>query len=141
MKRLNKKGQSLSINTIIILILAIAVMVFLIAGFAIGWGKISQYLSGKNVKEVVDACSIRCSSGDSYNFCFEKKSLSSDDGKFNDVTCYFLSKDESMRKYGIAECPTISCDVVFTQGECTPGMFLHTFDSATKTLVQSDCTI
>jgi len=91
-KWLDKKGQSLSINTIIILILAIAVMVFLIAGFAIGWGKISQYLSGKNVQEVVDGCSISCSSGSgSYEFCFGKKTLSSDDGKFKDVTCYFLA--------------------------------------------------
>lgn len=137
----NKRGQSLSINTIIVLILAIAVLIVVIAGFSIGWDKISGYLSAKNVEEVRNSCSIACSTDAQYDFCFARKSLNSEDGKFKDVTCYYLTKNQP--KYQIAECPEINCDnVVFPEAfDCVgnEGKSIQFFNESKKTLMHQDC--
>ena len=45
---MNKKGQGLSINAIILIVLGIVVLVFLILGFALGWGNLRDKVFSSN---------------------------------------------------------------------------------------------
>lgn len=107
----NKRGQGLSTETIILIILAIAVLVVLIVGFTIGWNKIAPWLSSNNVDTTKDACNAACSSGSSYDYCIAGKNLNSDTEKLKGVTCNYLAENKSI--YGIAKCPSITCNIVF----------------------------
>ena len=55
-KRLNKKGQDLSIGTLILIVLGIVVLVLLILGFTLGWGnlwdRINIFGGGASVGDV-----------------------------------------------------------------------------------------
>ena len=66
---LNKRGQGLSVNAIILIVLGIVVLVILIAGFTLGWQNIAPFLSADNVGTVAKSCQAACSTGDTYGFC------------------------------------------------------------------------
>jgi len=73
MKGMNKKGAEMTIGTIVIIVLAIAVLVFLIYGFTTGWtnlwGKINIFSGGgSTINEVGQACAIACAQNDVYGF-------------------------------------------------------------------------
>lgn len=109
----NKKGQELSTNTIVLLILAVLVLVFLILGFTVGWGKIAPFIKpGNNAKEIAQSCSVACSTNAIYDICSVGRELKTEDGNLLEVTCNYLSKKQT--KYGIETCQEISCaDFVF----------------------------
>ena len=107
---MNKRGQGLSTNTVILLILGIFVLVFLILGFTIGWGKIVPFLSKNNVDSVVNSCDVSCSTASKYGFCSQPRDLKTDDGELKDVTCNYLAKKQ--KAYGVEQCLSFSCDVV-----------------------------
>ena len=48
----NTKGQEMSVTTIILIVLGLAVLIILIIGFRIGWNKILPFLPTNNVKTV-----------------------------------------------------------------------------------------
>lgn len=73
-KEMNKKGQDLSIGTLILIVLGIVVLVLLILGFSLGWEnlweKINIFGGGTNsVNDVATACRIALSSQDKYTLC------------------------------------------------------------------------
>lgn len=106
----NKKGQGLSTNAIVLIVLGVLVMVMLIVGFTVGWEKIAPWIKPEqNVDQVKQACQLSCNSGARYDFCFVGKELFTKDDSFEDVSCYFLSK--KLSKYGIEKCASISCDI------------------------------
>ena len=86
---MNKKGQELSTTTIILLILAVLVLVFLILGFSVGWSKINPFLSKSNVDSISDACNIACSTNQNYAFCSQPRDLRAEDAKLKEVNCNF----------------------------------------------------
>jgi len=104
---LNKKGQGLSTNTIILLILGIVILIVLILGFTMGWEKIAPFLSRNNVNTIVNSCEAACVTGGTYDFCSAPRDLKSDTEKLTSVTCFFLS--EKRTNYGIAKCESITC--------------------------------
>ena len=108
----NKRGQGLSTNAIILIILGVVILVVLIIGFTLGWGALKDRLGGgENVDKVSQACNTACSTQSVYDFCLKKRELKADQ-TLQDVTCYYLSKEQT--KYGVNSCPEISCDnVVF----------------------------
>ncbi len=106
----SKKAQGMSTNTIILLILGIVVLVVLILGFTMGWNKIAPWLSGNNVDTIATSCSAACSTSSAYDFCFAKKDLKAEDVKLKDVTCNYLSREQT--SYGIAKCSAVPCDNV-----------------------------
>ena len=72
----NKRGQELSTNTVIILVLAVLVLVFIIIGFSVGWNRIFPFISPpNNVKDVADKCGLACSTQDQYGFCSSKRDM------------------------------------------------------------------
>ncbi|MEK6823847.1 MAG: hypothetical protein AABY06_02315 [Nanoarchaeota archaeon] len=112
---MNKKGQELSTTTIILLILAVLVLVFLILGFSVGWSKINPFLSKSNVDSISDACNIACSTNQNYAFCSQPRDLRAEDAKLKEVNCNFLSGNSALKiKYNIAECPSISCNQILS---------------------------
>lgn len=134
----NKRGQSLSINTIIIIILAVLVLIIVIAGFIIGWDKIGNYIKpSNNVKEITDACNVACATGSKYDFCSVERKLKieKDIAEFSvavgsatmtvpalksgdSKTCYYYTFYPSL---GIGKCDALACDKLnFEPGYVVP---------------------
>lgn len=90
----NKKGQDLSIGTLILIVLGVIVLVILILGFSVGWGKmwekINIFSGGTSVNEVVTACNLAASQGNKYGYCQEFKSV-----KINNEVEYLNCQDEA----------------------------------------------
>ena len=104
----NKKGQGLSTNAIILIVLGIFVLAILIFGFTLGWGKLAPWLNKPNVNEISQACTIACTTNDQYSFCNSKKELKAGEVKLRDVTCNYLIKEKP--EYPIDKCDQITCD-------------------------------
>lgn len=72
-EKFNKKGQDLSIGTLILIVLGIIVLVLLILGFSIGWGnlweKINIFGGSSSVGDVVTACNLAVTSNNPYDYC------------------------------------------------------------------------
>ena len=111
----NKRGQGLSTNAIILIVLGIFVLIILIAGFVLGWGKLAPWLNKPNVKDVVQGCSIACATDDKYSFCSIKRELKPQDKAdfLKDVTCDYLFNEK--KEYNLQECPQRTCDVVYVE--------------------------
>ena len=109
----NKRGQGLSTNTIILLVLGIAILVILILGFTMGWGKIAPFLSKENVQTIVKQCETACTSVDDYSYCSKPRTLKADGvDDIEGVTCNDLAETPDYEKYGIKACPgLIVCTV------------------------------
>jgi hypothetical protein len=106
---MKKRGQGLSTNSIILLILGIVVLVMLIAGFTMGWGKIAPWISKNNVDTIVKSCASSCSTNSAYDYCVMERELK--DEKANKViaSCYALSLSHS--DYKIGKCENL-CDTL-----------------------------
>ena len=110
----DKRAQELSTNTIILIILGIAILVILIVGFMIGWNKILPFLNPANVDDIKNACSIACTTNSQYGFCSSLKDLKSDTEDLKQVTCNFLAQKRPA--YGIDSCASVNCDnIVFVE--------------------------
>ena len=119
---MNKRGQELSTTTVILLILAVLVLVFLILGFSVGWSKINPFLSKSNVDSISDACNIACSTNQNYAFCSQPRDLRAEDDKLKGVTCNFLSGNQNLKtKYSVTECPTIACNQILSSATTEGG--------------------
>ena len=109
LKRGDKKGQELSTNVIILIILGVVVLVVLILGFTVGWGKIAPWLSSENVDSVVNQCSVACSTQSVYDYCTKERTLNDGEKEIKDLPCWELSHYSDFEKYGIASCSSIDC--------------------------------
>jgi len=107
---LNKRGQGLSTNAIILIILGVIILVILALGFMMGWDKFAPWISTNNVDTIVTACETACTTNSVYGFCTFGRELKTGDGKLKNVTCYYLSEKKPV--YGIGACSSISCDNV-----------------------------
>ena len=72
--KLNKKGQDLSIGTLILIVLGIVVLVILILGFTMGWenlwNKINVFGGGtSSISDVTIACRLALPTSDTYTLC------------------------------------------------------------------------
>ena len=109
----NSRGQGLSTDAIILIILGIIVLVILIIGFTLGWEKILPWISQNNVENIKTACSTACATANTYDFCTFARTLKASDlpsgGKEFVSTCNFLSSDAAYLKYGIEKCSSITC--------------------------------
>lgn len=106
---MEKRGQGLSTNAIILIVLGVIVLVILILGFTIGWEKISPFISRDNVDTIATQCSLACSTESVYDFCTKERTLKAEGlpNNVNEVsnTCEFFATDSEYQKYGIEECP------------------------------------
>jgi len=110
---LNKKGQGLPTNAIILIILGVVVLALLVIGFIYGWNTLLPWLKSDNVETIVQQCNAACVTGGKYDFCSKARELN--DGEIKVKTnCATFAIISEYNKYGIAECPAIECDF-----ECT----------------------
>lgn len=92
----DKKGQDLSITTIILVVLGIAVLVILIIGFTQGWNVFGSWFGSKdNRQTIADQCLVACESakiGSSAGFCNVKRIIRDGTNEVN-ATCNEATKD------------------------------------------------
>jgi len=105
---MNKRGQGLSVNAIILIILGLVVLVMLIIGFTIGWSGIKSFVSKDNSDTIVTACNIACSTNSQNSFCDTKREVTKDGVTLKDVTCNYLAKKQP--NYKVESCSAIPCD-------------------------------
>lgn len=76
---MNKKGQDLSIGTLILIVLGIIVLVLLILGFSLGWSnlweKINIFKGSSSIGDIANACKIAVTSQDVYSYCQDFKKI------------------------------------------------------------------
>lgn len=107
---INKRGQGMSTNAIILIILGVVVLVVLILGFTLGWQKLAPWFSKNNVDTIVTACEASCSTSGIYDFCMVGRNLKAEDTKLKGVTCNYLAKNQT--RYGVSKCTSVPCDNV-----------------------------
>lgn len=109
---MEKKAQGLSINAIILIILGVAVLVILVLGFTTGWDQFAFWIPSNNVKTVVQACDMACSSQSVYDYCSITRDLKTQEGTFKNVTCYILAYGDEFVSYGAKKCSALNCKEV-----------------------------
>ncbi len=105
---MDKRGQGLSTNAIVLIILGIFILVILILGFSLGWDKLLPFLSKENVNDVVQGCNLACLNGEKYDFCIQTRELIDSNGNKVETTCHLFSIADELEDYGIEEC-NIDC--------------------------------
>ena len=100
---MNKKAQGLSTNAIILIVLGVIVLVILIAGFTMGWGKLAPWLSTNNVDTIATACETACVTNSIYDFCSKERELNDGEDKIK-TSCYVFSITDGLTKYGVQKC-------------------------------------
>lgn len=109
MKRMDKKGQQMTLGTIIAIVLGIAVLVFLIFGFSSGWNnmwsKVTQYGGGSgNVDDVIRGCEIACTGQNTNAYCEQSRTADLGNGTSESGACNELKKKIGIN---IVECPSL----------------------------------
>jgi hypothetical protein len=108
---IGKRGQGLSVEAIVLIVLAVVLLVVLILGFTVGWNKFLPFLSSNNVQTIVNTCNLACSQGSQFDFCSAPRTLNDgENDPIEDITCYNLATDYPV--YGVADCDSITCPVV-----------------------------
>ena len=102
---MNKKAQGLSTNAIILIVLGVIVLVVLVVGFLAGWDKIASWIKpSNNVKTIVDACSMACSTNSVYDYCNVTREVKGVDAlKAQKLPC----KDLVNKSIGVVACPNL----------------------------------
>lgn len=100
---MNNRGQGLSTNAIVLIILAVVVLAVLVIGFTMGWDKLAPWLDSNNVDTIVQQCSIACATNSVNDYCTKVRTL--DDGENPEITG--TCKDFSEMTYGVEDCSNI----------------------------------
>lgn len=116
-RNMNEKGFQLTINTVVILILATMLLLFLVLFFTGSAGpllnKIGSYFSYSNVDNVIEGCDILVNINAEYAYCCEKKVVKyfEDEEKTSGEFSCFELVDESFinGKIKILSCEEVSC--------------------------------
>jgi len=107
----NKKGQEMSVATLVLIVIGIVVLVMVILGFTMGWqslwSKINIFGGGSDINTIVQACNLAATSDSVYSYCNEFKQIKSA-GKTEYLNC------EDSRVVGFAK--TLDCASVRTAG-------------------------
>ena len=115
----NKRGQNITLGTIILIILGIVVLVVLIFGFTSGWSNLWEKLvgsgSGSNVDSVRTECELACSTQREYDYCSDSRTVKFGGGITETGSCFSLSGSDTS-KAGIVSCNQIDCE-----GKTIPG--------------------
>ena len=110
----SKRSSEMTIGTIIIIILALVVLIFLIYSFMKSGGSLMDNLKnffsgGTNVDTIKNACQAACTTQASFSFCQEVRTLKVSDSVSYLGSCKTLS---GLAVTGIASCAEITCDNV-----------------------------
>lgn len=85
--RFNKKGQELSIGTLVLIVLGVIVLVLLVLGFSIGWENLFSKIGivqGSDLSSMVAACKVAVASQSQGSYCeFKIVNINSEKGYLN----------------------------------------------------------
>ncbi|OGJ20397.1 hypothetical protein A3K73_00085 [Candidatus Pacearchaeota archaeon RBG_13_36_9] len=114
MKKRDKRGMELMINTSVVIVLAILTAVVLLVFWDIQTGRFSGYikeLMGKsNVDSVIAACNSFVSRNAAYEYCCAEKTVKyelEDGVKEEQLTCFQLSSMEFGSRMEKMECENV----------------------------------
>ena len=100
-----KRGQGLSITTLILIIIGVVILVVLIFGFTAGWGNIKEWIApSNNVDKIVTSCNIACVAEIKADWCDKEMLLKTRDDPDRNVRCQDLVIET---RYGVEDCPAI----------------------------------
>jgi hypothetical protein len=112
----NKKAQSMSTNTIILLILGLAILVVLILGFMSGWKVFSGIISPTTVDKVSEDCSSACGLRQEFSYCSGLRDFRINEEDFSVKTsCAVLASNADLGRGYVDECGAISCELTCSQ--------------------------
>ena len=120
---MNKRGQGLSVNAIIMIVLGLFVLAVLILGFTMGWGNIKDRIApSNNVKIIADACSIACGTQSQFDFCIYPREIKIGDDALEAINKGLEKKDKlasgdkksckellDYPNFGITKCSSVTC--------------------------------
>ena len=119
-----KRGQQLTLGTVILIVLGIAVLVFLIFGFSMGWKNLWDNIvqrggGGSNLDTIRSGCELACIGENEDQFCNqmrtinfgEKRAVTLKNNTVQNVTklsgsCYLFANNYT--NLGIEECSAIA---------------------------------
>ncbi|NMB66784.1 hypothetical protein GYA25_01875 [Candidatus Woesearchaeota archaeon] len=149
----DKRGMDTMAFILVALILAALILISLSGGLQIVIGKLKSALGGpSNVDLIKGFCQLSCNLGFINDYCYKPRTLIDNFGnKFNNVTCYFLSRYKS--SYEIDSCPKKVCSIEFNnninskeqfnQLQCTKNrLYLQSFIQNSEkeyTLLSKEC--
>src|SRR3989344_7469725 len=112
----NCRGQGLSTNAIILIVLGVVVLVVLAVGFTMGWKQLAPWLpsGGSNIDIIKQQCSTACITNSANDFCLASRELNINNIKYSGVTCYQLSLDVDFKKFGVESCSAVNCKNIVT---------------------------
>lgn len=106
----SKRGQGLSTNAIVLIVLGVIVLVILILGFTIGWDRFLPFVSSNNVENIQTACSTACATSNTFDYCETPRSVKDGIRDEFKATCSDLTNSTyTSRNYGIESCPGVTC--------------------------------
>lgn len=111
---MEKRGQELSIGTLILIVLGIIVLVLLILGFSIGWESLFSKIgiaSGSDLSAMVAACKVAAASQSSASYCEFKKVKLSDGTKM--INCEYKDVEEALGEDKLSR----ACGSIYGTGE------------------------
>ncbi len=114
MKKMDKRGMELMINTSVVIIMAVLVAVILIVFWDIETGRFSSYIQGlmgeSNVDSVITACNSFVSRNAVYEYCCAKKTVKyelRDEVTEEQLTCSQLSSMKIGERAEKMECQNV----------------------------------
>ncbi|MEX0920819.1 MAG: hypothetical protein WDZ62_00990 [Candidatus Pacearchaeota archaeon] len=104
------RGQGLSTNAIVLIILGVIVLAVLAIGFFFGWQTLLPWIQQDNIDTINSQCQVACTTENIFAFCSQERNLRAG-GEEVTSTCSELSNpdNEELRQYGIQGCPQIDC--------------------------------
>ena len=114
----NKKGQELSIGTLILIVLGVIVLVLLVLGFSIGWQNLFSKIgiaSGSDLSAMVATCKVAVASQSQGSYCEFKKVRLSDGTK--EINCEYQEVEAGLDSGKLAACNVKYCTKEKTKGE------------------------
>ncbi len=106
----NKKGQQMTLMTIIAIVLGLVVLIFLIYGFSTGWGNLWDKITGLgggdvNIATLSTACNLACAQEDQGNFCRKRDAVLSEGVDKRIMSCEQLATENIVDKCSAISCP------------------------------------
>ncbi len=106
----NKKAQSMSTNTIILLVLGLVILVVLIIGFSTGWESFNKIINPSNVDGVVEDCSSACGLNQKFAYCSSLRQIRINEENVNiQTSCAVLAAVPELGRGYFDDCGGIDC--------------------------------
>lgn len=111
----NKRGQGMSTQTIILLILGLVILAVLIFGFTSGWSSFKKQIYKTNVDSVKEDCSSVCSAQAQFSYCSALREYRINEQDLDiQTSCAVLATEPSFGGY-VESCGAVTCDLACNQ--------------------------